>query len=146
MAHSGTCFCGAVRLAISAGPLGARLCWCRDCQKIACGSAALNVLFDEAAVQVSGPVAHVMKVAASGNRIARGFCPQCGTNLYARTVEGPPAPMRVRAGALDDPGICAPGSVVWAASAPSWAHFPPAVPVFAAGPGSAELRPGPASA
>jgi hypothetical protein len=144
--HTGRCFCGAVTLSITADPVGARLCWCRACQKIACGSPAVNVLFDPATVTVTGPVSRIERVAQSGNRIERGFCPACGTQVYARTIVGPPVPMRVRAGVLDDPELCPPSIVVWASSAPSWGVFPDHLPVHAEGPGSALWRAAPESA
>lgn len=49
--HTGQCLCGQVRFTINADPLGARMCWCRDCQRIASGSATVNVLFPEDAVR-----------------------------------------------------------------------------------------------
>jgi hypothetical protein len=47
--------------------------------------------------------------------------------------------MRVRAGTLDDPEICPPTTIIWGRSAPSWAPFPPGMPVHEAGPGSARM-------
>lgn len=71
MAHNGQCLCGQVRFTIDAEPQGARMCWCRDCQRIASGSATVNVLFDEAAVHYEGAVATFDMVADSGNRVER---------------------------------------------------------------------------
>ncbi len=61
--------------------------------------------------------------------------------MYSRTIEGPPIPMRVRAGTLNDPEICPPSTIIWGAKAPSWAPFPPGMKVLEAGPGSAEMPP-----
>ena len=36
-----------------------------------------------------------------------------------------------RASVLDDPGILAPGMVVYTSRAPSWDHMDPALPAFA---------------
>jgi hypothetical protein len=130
-----------VRYIIDAEPQGARFCWCRDCQRIASGSATVNVLFDEAAVSFSGEMTRINRVAESGNTVERGFCKQCGSQMYSRTVEGPAMPMRVRAGTLDDPEICPPSIVIWGASAPSWAPFPSGMTVLEAGPGSAPMPP-----
>lgn len=137
MPHTGQCLCGQVKYTIDAEPLGARLCWCRDCQRIASGSATVNVLFPEEAVQYTGEITRLRLQADSGNVVERGFCPKCGAQMYSRTVE--PAgtmPMRVRAGTLNDPEICPPSAVIWAASAPSWAPMPPDLPRHLAGPGS----------
>src|SRR5690606_2878781 len=81
MPHTGQCFCGQVKLTIDAEALGARMCWCRDCQRIASGSATVNVLFPEEAVTCSGEIATLRKIADSGNVVERGFCPKCGSQI-----------------------------------------------------------------
>lgn len=136
MTHTGGCLCGAVRYTIAAEPPGSRMCWCRDCQRIASGSATVNVLFPEEAVVFSGEPAIYERVADSGNRVERGFCPQCGAQLFSRTVEPKGLPIRIRAGTLDNPELMAPTAVIWADSAPSWAPIDPALPRHRAGPGS----------
>ena len=124
MAHPGGCLCGAVRFTISAEPLGARMCWCRDCQRIASGSATVNVLFPEEAVSITGDLALFTMIADSGNTVERGFCKVCGSQMYSRTVTPKGLPMRVRAGTLDDPELCPPTAAIWTESAPSWAPIP----------------------
>lgn len=134
MTHTGQCFCGQVRLTIDAEPLGARMCWCRDCQRIASGSATVNVLFPEHAVQYDGDITTITKVADSGNTVERGFCPVCGSQMYSKTVEPSGLPIRIRAGTLNDPELMAPTAIIWAASAPSWAMLDPALAHFPQGP------------
>jgi len=133
MPHTGQCLCGQVRFTASAEPLGARMCWCRDCQRIASGSATVNVLFPEEAVVYEGAVSTIELVADSGNRVERGFCPQCGAQMYSKTLEPAGMPIRVRAGTLDDPELIAPQAIIWAASAPRWAVLDPALPHHARG-------------
>ena len=130
MPHTGSCLCGLVHYTIADEPLGARMCWCRDCQKIACGSATVSVLFREASVQFSGEFTTMEKIADSGNRIERGFCPICGSHIYSRTIEPAGRPIRIRAGTLDNPELMAPKAIIWTASAPGWAHFDPALPRY----------------
>lgn len=134
MSASGQCFCGQVRLAADAEPIASRICWCRDCQRIASGSPTVNVLFPEAAVTFSGEIATFEKTADSGNLIERGFCPRCGSQLYSKTLEPKGAPIRIRAGVLDDPDLLAPQAIIWTESAPSWAVFDPALPHHPRGP------------
>ena len=121
MPHLGGCLCGQVRFAIDADPLGARSCWCRDCQRIASGSATVNVLFPEDAVQITGELGLFNMVADSGNTVERGFCTRCGAQIYSRTTQPTGLPMRIRAGTLDNPELIAPSATIWADSAPSWA-------------------------
>ena len=75
-------------------------------------------------------------IADSGNRVERGFCPRCGSQMYSKTVEPAGLPMRVRAGTLDDPEIMPPSRIIWASSAPSWAPLDPALPQHGKGPDS----------
>jgi len=135
--HHGRCLCGAVTFTAAADPIGARMCWCRDCQYIASGSPTVNVLFSEDALSYSGLLTTLRLVADSGNTVERGFCPTCGAQMYSRTVD--PAgtqPIRVRAGTLDDPSLRAPEAHIWVDSAPAWAIFNTALPRFRQGPGS----------
>ena len=134
MIHTGQCLCGQVRFTIDAEPQGARMCWCRDCQRIASGSATVNVLFAEEAVRYEGEMTTLRLTADSGNTVERGFCPGCGAQMYSKTLEPPGLPMRVRAGTLDDPELMAPTAIIWAASAPSWAVLDPALPHYPKGP------------
>lgn len=137
--HTGQCLCGQITYTIDAEPLGARACWCRDCQRIASGSATVNVLFPEEAVVYKGDIGTIAMTADSGNTVERGFCPQCGAQLYSKTVEPAGMPIRVRAGTLDDPELMAPQSLIWVESAPSWAPLDAKIPHFARGPGSARI-------
>lgn len=134
MAHTGQCLCGQVRFAIDAEPLGARMCWCRDCQRIASGSATVNVLFPEDTVHYKGKVTTLELIADSGNRVERGFCPKCGAQMYSKTIEPRGMPMRVRAGTLDNPELMAPQAIIWASSAPHWATLDPSLPHYPKGP------------
>ncbi len=134
MAVSGHCLCGNIRLTIDADPIGARMCWCHDCQRIASGSATVNVLFPQEAVRFEGDVTFIEMVADSGNIVRRGFCPKCGSQLFSATIEPAGMPIRIRAGVLDDPELIAPQAIIWAESAPKWAILDPALPHFPKGP------------
>ncbi len=140
MAHSGHCLCGGVTFTAEAEPLGARMCWCRDCQYIASGSPTVNVLFPEAAVRYSGEITRLTLTADSGNTVERGFCPKCGSQLYSRTVAPAGLPMRVRAGTHDNPDLQPPQAHIWVDSAPAWAFLDPALPKFSKGPGSPQVE------
>jgi hypothetical protein len=136
MPHTGHCLCGQISFTIDADPVGARMCWCRDCQYIASGSATVNVLFPADAVKFEGNVSTFEMIADSGNTVERGFCPGCGSQLYSATIKGPAMPMRIRAGTLDNPGLMPPQGAIWTESAPSWAVFDPKLPRHGRGPDS----------
>jgi hypothetical protein len=136
MAHKGHCLCGQVTFSIAAQPLAARMCWCTDCQRIASGSATVNVLFPEEAAVYEGDVTTIRLTVDSGNVVERGFCPKCGSQMFSRTINPPDLPIRVRAGTLDNPELIAPQAIIWADSAPDWVVFDPKLPRHSRGPES----------
>jgi len=127
MTITGGCLCGAVRYSIEAEPLVTRTCWCRDCQKLAAGSATVNVVFPAEAVQIDGALHDYASTAASGNLMHRGFCPQCGTPVTTGS-EARPHLIGIRAGTLDDPEIGKPEITIWTSSAPGWAPIDQSIP------------------
>ncbi len=127
---TGGCRCGAVRFVLATPPLAARACWCRDCQYVACGNASVNLICTAAGLTVAGETTTYESLADSGNRMRRRFCPVCGTPLFSAASDRPDFVV-VRAGALDDPNIAGPESVIWTGSAPRWAWIDPGLPCFA---------------
>jgi hypothetical protein len=115
----GSCLCGSVRYRLTAEPVAARICWCRDCQRIS-GNGTVNALLPSAAIEVTGSPAEFISTAASGNQVRRRFCPQCGCHLFADS-SGRPGFTVVRVGTLQDPDSVKPTANIWSASAPAWA-------------------------
>src|SRR5688500_11798105 len=120
MKISGGCLCGGVRYETIDPPITARLCWCRVCQYIATGNAAVSVCFPAAGMTITGDTHAFTSVADSGNTMHRRFCPTCGTHLFSE-AEVRPHLIFVRAGTLDDPEIARPVATIWTKQAPSWA-------------------------
>jgi hypothetical protein len=117
--RTGGCLCGAVRYRLSAEPVVSRICWCRDCQRLA-GNGTVNAIFPSAAIEVTGTTAEYTSTADSGNQVRRRFCPHCGSQLFADS-SGRPGLTVVRLGTLDDPASVTPSANIWAGSAPAWA-------------------------
>lgn len=127
MTISGGCLCGAVRYRTDADPIITRLCWCRVCQYLALGNAAVSVCFPTQDMSITGEMRDFASTADSGNRMHRRFCPNCGTQLFSE-AEARPHLIFVRAGTLDDPEIVRPAATIWTASAPSWACIDETLP------------------
>jgi hypothetical protein len=127
MATSGGCLCAAVRFSLTEAPLAARVCWCRVCQYLGAGNGAMSVCFRSDSVSVQGEVKWFVSTADSGNRMQRGFCPTCGTQLFSK-ADARPHLTFIRAGALDDPNLMKPQMTIWTAAAPRWACIDPALP------------------
>ena len=101
---TGRCLCGAVQYTTAAAPITTRLCWCRLCQFIAAGNAAVSVCFPSAGLSVSGETRDFKSIADSGNTMHRRFCPVCGVHLFSE-AEARPHLVFIRAGTLDNPSL-----------------------------------------
>ena len=126
---TGGCLCGAVRYESRAEPITARMCWCRFCQYIAAGNAAVSACFLTARMKISGETRDYESVADSGNKMHRRFCPTCGVHLFSE-AESRPHLIFVRAGTLDDPNMIKPAATIWTAKAPAWACIDTSLPTF----------------
>ena len=124
---AGGCLCRAVRYETYAEPITTRLCWCRFCQFIAAGNAAVSVCFRSAGMSIVGETRDFESVANSGNKMHRRFCPSCGTHLFSE-AESRPHLIFVPAGTLDDREIVRPAAIIWTAQAPSWACLDEGLP------------------
>ncbi|MFM1988098.1 MAG: hypothetical protein RJA99_1055 [Pseudomonadota bacterium] len=116
---TGGCLCGRLRYTIDAAPAASRVCWCRECQRIA-ANGTVNVLFPTDRIALAGTPASFERRADSGNTITQRFCPACGTHLFSDS-SGRPGLTVVRAGTLDDPSAFRPSANIWADRAPAWA-------------------------
>lgn len=83
----------------------------------------------EESVSIQGTVKYFDSKADSGNTISRGFCPNCGSQLFAR-LQMLPNLLGLRAGTLDDPGDFHPKMNIYTASAAHWDHMNPDLPKF----------------
>lgn len=127
MPVTGGCLCGSVRYEMAGEPIITRLCWCRFCQYIAAGNAAVSVCFETKGMAITGEVRDFTSIADSGNVMHRRFCPRCGTHLFSE-AEARPHLVFVRAGTLDHPELAKPAAVIWTAEAPSWACIDESLP------------------
>jgi hypothetical protein len=100
---TGGCQCGAVRYRTTALMDNSHICHCRMCQK-AVGNffAALVGAPNDALVWTRGQPA----VFASSDLAERGFCTQCGTPLFYRSIGGARTGLTI--GSLDDPSVAPP--------------------------------------
>lgn len=95
---TGGCQCGAVRFRAAALRDNPHVCYCRMCQK-ATGNlfASLVGVRHENLTWTRGTPSEFL----SSDKAARGFCKDCGTPLYYRTVGGPHVSITI--GAFDEP-------------------------------------------
>ena len=133
MGYTGRCNCGAVSAELSGEPIAVRRCWCRQCQKLASGSATTNAMFATEDLALSGQVATWDYVAASGNILTQTFCPNCGSPVMAQSSARPQF-RTMRVGFLDEPHGLKPQVAIWLSEKPAWAVEDETLECFAAQP------------
>ncbi len=126
---TGGCLCGAVRYESSAKPLMIGNCHCRDCQKSSGAPFVTAMAVPARALKIAGEVKYYAVQADSGNTFSRGFCPACGSRLFARSG-GRPELALITAATLDDPGAFPPTMNFYVSSAQPWDHLDPALAKF----------------
>lgn len=123
--RKGRCLCGAVAYTVEADPLTVRICWCRDCQRLA-ANGTVNMVVPTSALTVTGALSSFASRADSGNLLTREFCSTCGTHLFSAADVRPQFRV-VRVGTLEDPSSVKPSVNIWTTSAPGWACLDPAL-------------------
>ncbi|HEX3863814.1 MAG TPA: GFA family protein [Stellaceae bacterium] len=122
MKVTGQCHCGNIRYEAEIDPASVRVCHCTDCQRLTGTAFRTNVAsLPGSFVLKSGTPKIYIKTAESGNKRAHGFCPDCGTPLYATSTDPNPSTYGLRVGGLDQRAEL-PGPVrqIWCRSALPW--------------------------
>lgn len=121
MQIDGGCHCGNLRYEADIEPEKVILCHCTDCQIIS-GTAFRTVVFvpQSRFTLLSGSLKTYIKTADSGNKRAMAFCPECGTHLYATSVDGEDKILGLRVGTARQRGELRPAKQYWCRSALDW--------------------------
>lgn len=115
----GGCLCGAIRYVCKGTPVLEGNCHCRDCQKSSGGPYAPTLFFPVNSIEIRGDVKYFESIGGSGQPIRRGFCPNCGSQLFGRPALRA-AMIGVRAGTLDDPSRFHPQADIFTSHATPW--------------------------
>jgi hypothetical protein len=119
---TGGCLCGAVRYETEADPVVMVNCHCRDCQRAGGSGYAPFVIVPKAAVKIAGEARTYRTIGDAGLAVERGFCPTCGSPLFAK-LERMPDVLGLQAASLDDPALYKPGLDLFTSSAQPWVHM-----------------------
>src|ERR1700759_5248799 len=115
----GRCHCGKVTYRAEVEPDAVSICHCTDCQ-VLCGSPwRASIRTTQLTFTGAQPKIYI-KIAASGNRRAQGFCGDCGTQIYSST-EHDAREWNLRLGAIVQRTQLQPGAQHWRKSALPWA-------------------------
>jgi hypothetical protein len=122
MKITGSCHCGHITYEAEVEPGTVRVCHCNDCQKLTGTAFRTNIAtLHGTFVLKSGTPKTYLKTAESGNKRAHGFCPECGTPIYATSPEPNPPSYGLRVGGIDQRAqLGAPSRQIWYGSALPW--------------------------
>ena len=115
----GACHCGRISFTAQIDPARVMVCHCSDCQVLSGAPFRAVVAVPIERFAVRGEPRQYVKVAASGNRRAQVFCPDCGTPLYATAPENPTSVI-VRLGCVSQRALLKPAVQIWAHSSLPW--------------------------
>ena len=116
----GGCHCGFIQYEAEVDPATVGICHCTDCQTLT-GTAyrtTVQSLKGQFKLLRGTPKIYI-KTAESGNQRAHGFCPECGTPLFATTV-GNPELYGIRVGTTRQRRQLPPQRQGWCRSALDW--------------------------
>jgi hypothetical protein len=131
MKIDGRCHCGYVTLEAEADPETVTVCNCTDCQTMSGAPLrAVIIIRPGAFVLLSGKPTEYRKTADSGNVRVQGFCPHCGTALYATSVDGGPKAYNVRLGSVRQRNELPPRRQIFVRSQQGWVNDLNAIPKF----------------
>jgi hypothetical protein len=131
--HEGGCLCGAVRYRVTAEPVRASICHCRNCQRRTGSAFGIGAYFREADVEIHGELkTYEYRSDESGRWLRTQFCPNCG-NTVTWTAEALAGIRAIAGGSFDDPDWLNIDRHGWTRSKQKWFTCPPEAQVFEKG-------------
>lgn len=134
MKITGACHCGAVSYEAEIDPATIGLCHCTDCQIFSGSAFRATVPAKKEAFKLTGTPKVYVKTADSGNKRAQAFCADCGTHMYATSVEDQKV-FGIRVGTSHQRAQLPPTRQIWCQSAQPWAMDIKAIPQVPRQPG-----------
>jgi hypothetical protein len=112
---------------VDVDPLFAGNCHCKDCQRTSGSAYVPAMIFPANKVVIHGEPRYFASTSDSGNTHNRGFCPNCGSQLFARFSRLPDV-LGIKAGTLNETSHYRPMLDFHVASAAAWDFMNPELP------------------
>jgi hypothetical protein len=121
MKIDGGCHCGNITYEAEVDPERASICHCTDCQQLSGSVFRTSVPAPDHAFKIlTGEPAVYVKMGESGNKRAQGFCPRCGSPIYATSVGDGPKVYNIRIGTARQRNQLVPKVQIWCRSQQPW--------------------------
>jgi hypothetical protein len=124
MKVTGACHCGHLTYEAEVDPARSGICHCTDCQVLTGSAYRVSIPTRPGTFRflTGTPSVYLKTTADSGVARRHGFCPKCGSPVYATADEDAPAVRSLRVGGLDQREQLAPTRRIWCRSALSWSQ------------------------
>ena len=124
---SGGCHCGNIKYTAKIDPQKVILCHCTDCQQMSGAAFRGIVVSTDKTFSMTGNIKeYVKQTANSGTPRIQGFCPECGTHIYATTVDNNmptgTKPYMIRLGTIEQRDKLNPTVEIWCSSRQHWVN------------------------
>lgn len=128
---NGSCHCGEVEFEAVVDANKVMLCHCTDCQKLS-GTAFRSVVISapNGLTFTKGKTKEYIKIAESGNERAQGFCQNCGSAIYATSVDTENRVYGIRVGCVEQRNELTPKCQIWGHSSVPWLNKIADLPTF----------------
>ncbi len=135
MKIDGACHCGNIAYEAELDLEKVGICHCTDCQSLSASAFRTVAIVPGDSFKVTkGKPKEYVKVGDSGNRRIQAFCPDCGSALYATSVDDAPEAYNLRVGTVRQRDQLVPKFEFWRQSAQSWLPDLPGTNTFEKGP------------
>ncbi|MEH6404217.1 MAG: GFA family protein [Sneathiella sp.] len=125
--YSGQCLCGEISYSASVEPVFSGNCHCKDCQRSSGSAFIPAMIFPEKNVVVTGDVKYFESKADSGEIHNRGFCSNCGSQLFSQ-FSNMSGMLGIKVGTLIDSTSYLPLFDIFVGSAAPWDFMNPELP------------------
>ncbi len=130
-AITGSCLCGATKIAIAGALRSVRLCHCKNCVKFAGTSPAAWAMAQSSEFQVADSDTPVTKFNSGAG--LRCFCSACGSSVWFESFDFPDV-VGIPLGVVDTGWVPNPEFHLWTDSNPTWCRINDGLPKFPQGP------------
>ena len=120
MKVDGRCLCGYLAYEAEVDPDSTLICHCTDCQVLSGSAFRVTVQVTRAFTFTSGKPKTYVKIADSGTHRELAFCPECGTSIYSRPLDGEEGFFGLRVGSLQQRKMLVPRAQFYRRSAQAW--------------------------
>jgi len=120
---TGGCLCGSIRYEVTATTNDIIICHCTSCQKASGAGASTNIaLLAKDLVFTAGQPKIYVDTAASGTKLNRAFCADCGSSIYSMR-QNMMDRLVLKAGSLDDSDHARVMMHIWTQSRRPWSYL-----------------------